>query len=263
VRTRVRGGRRLAGAIIGLVVGVPLLLLVLLFTQADRVTQWAVERIPVETEKQLGAQAFAQFRATAALADKHPALPMLRELGTRLTKGSAYQYEIHVVRDSTVNAFAMPGGYIVFHTALLEKAERAEEVAGVLAHEIQHVELRHGLRGLVHAAGLRIGLTLLLGDTGGTVVGALVENLGNLRFSRSQETAADLRGVQALVAADIDPRGMAEFFKKLAKEGGSVPKLLSSRPASEDRFEAVEKSIPAGRQFPALPYDIKALARAP
>lgn len=123
--------------------------------------------------------------------------------------------------------------------------------------------MRHGLRGLVHAAGLRIGLTLLLGDTGGTVVGALVENLGNLRFSRSQETAADLRGVQALVAADIDPRGMAEFFKKLAKEGGSVPKLLSSRPASEDRFEAVEKSIPAGRQFPALPYDIKALARAP
>lgn len=256
---RVAGTRRWIGVLVGTFVGLPLIALILLVTQAGALTQWAVGRIPIDVEKKLGAQAFAQYRLTAAIQDQHAALPMLRDLGKRLTRGSAYQYEIHVVRDASVNAFAMPGGYIVFHTALLEKAGRAEEVAGVLAHEIQHVELRHGLRGMVHAAGWRIALTLLMGDTGGTVAASLVENLGNLRFSRSQETEADLRGVKALVEADVDPRGMAEFFRKLAKEGGTLPVMLSSHPASDERFEAVEKAIPAGRQFTPLPYDLKRL----
>lgn len=255
-KRRVPGTRRWIGTLVGVFVGLPLLALILLFTQAGKITEWAVGKIPIETEKKLGAQAFAQYRLSAPLVEQHPALPMLRELGKRLTAGSSYQYEIHVARDATVNAFAMPGGYIVFHTALLEKAGRAEEVAGVLAHEIQHVELRHGLRGMVHAAGWRIALTLLMGDTGGTVAASLVENLGNLRFSRSQESEADMRGVKALLAADIDPRGMAEFFRKLAKQGGSPPALLSSHPASEDRFVAVEQAVPTGRQFPPLPYDL-------
>ncbi|MFN0313438.1 MAG: M48 family metallopeptidase [Burkholderiales bacterium] len=248
---------------IGLVtvfLGLPLLLIALLVSQTDRIIDWAVDRIPVEMEKKLGAQGFAQFRATKALEENHPALPVLRELGRRLSKGSVYEYQVHIVRDATVNAFAMPGGYIVFHTALLQKAGRAEEVAGVLAHEIQHVERRHGLRGLVHAAGWRIALTLFLGDTGGSVAASLAENLGNLRFSRAQETDADLRGVKALAEASIDPRGMMEFFKKLAKEGTSVPALLSSHPASEERFEVVEKALPKDRAFEPLPYDIKKLS---
>lgn len=261
-KQHVPGTRRWIGVLVGVFVGLPLMLVVLLYIQSGPLSEWAVSKIPIETEKKLGAQAFAQYRLGAPLMEQHPALPMLRELGQRLTRGSAYQYEIHVARDASVNAFAMPGGYIVFHTALLEKAGRVEEVAGVLAHEIQHVELRHGLRGMVHAAGWRIALTLLMGDTGGTVAASLVENLGNLRFSRAQETEADLRGVTALVASDIDPRGMAEFFRKLAKEGNGVPALLSSHPASEERFAAVEKAVPAGQQFPPLPFDAR-LLRAP
>lgn len=253
-KRHVPGTRRWIGGIVGVFVVLPLLALVVLITQAGAITEWAVARIPIEMEKKLGAQAFAQYRLTAALQEGHPALPMLRELGNRLTPGSPYRYEIHVVRDESVNAFAMPGGYIVFHTGLLEKAARAEEVAGVLAHEIQHVELRHGLRGMAHAAGWRVVLTLLMGDAGGSVAASLAENLGNLRFSRSQESEADLRGVKALLAADIDPRGMADFFRKLAKEGSAVPALLSSHPASEERFAAVEKAVPAGRSFPPLAY---------
>jgi beta-barrel assembly-enhancing protease len=254
------GTRSWSTGLVTVFVGLPVLLVALLLSQTDRVMDWAVDRIPVEMEKKLGAQGFAQFRATKALEENHPAVPMLRELGRRLSRGSVYEYQIHVVRDDTVNAFAMPGGYIVFHTALLQKAGRAEEVAGVLAHEIQHVERRHGLRGLVHAAGWRIALTLFLGDTGGSVAASLAENLGNLRFSRAQETDADLRGVKALSGAGIDPRGMMEFFKKLAKEGANIPAILSSHPASEDRFEVVEKALPKDRAFEPLPYDIKKLS---
>ncbi len=261
-RRRAPGTRRWMGALLSVFVGLPLLAVILLITQAGSIADWAVGKIPIDTEKKLGAQAFAQYRLTASLQEQHPALPMLREVGARLTTGSPYQYEIHVVQDATVNAFAMPGGYIVFHTALLAKATRPEQVAGVLAHEIQHVELRHGLRGMVHAAGWRMALTLLMGDTGATVAASLVENLGNLRFSRTQESDADEAGVRALVQANIDPRGMSEFFRSLAQQGGSMPAMLSSHPASEDRFAAVEKAIPTGRTFPPLPYEMKQL-RAP
>ncbi|MSQ59841.1 MAG: M48 family metallopeptidase [Betaproteobacteria bacterium] len=259
-KPKAAGTRAWITGLVTVFVVLPVLAIALLLSQTNRVIDWAVDRIPVEAEKTLGAQSFAQFRASKALEENHPALPMLRELGRRLSKGSVYEYQFHILRDDTVNAFAMPGGYIVFHTGLLKKAGRAEEAAGVLAHEIQHVERRHGLRGLVHAAGWRIALTLLLGDTGGSVAASLAENLGNLRFSRTQETEADLRGVKALTEAGIDPRGMMEFFKKLPKEGTSVPAILSSHPASEARFEAVENALPKDRTFEPLPYDIKKLS---
>lgn len=250
-----RATRRASNAVIALLLVVPLVLIGLLLTQADHLIDWAVAKIPVETEIRLGREAFAQQRARLVLEDAHPAAAMVRELGARLGKGSAYPYEFHIARDPSVNAFAMPGGFVVIHTGLLARADSAEELAGVMAHEIQHVERRHGLRGLVHAAGWRVVLSLLLGDTGGSLAASWVENLGALRFSRSQESDADAQGVEALVRANIDPRGMATFFRKMAADGDHVPALLSSHPASEARFAAVDAAIPKDRTFPKLDYD--------
>lgn len=263
-----QGGARQAASTrrwsVGLMVGliaVPLLILAVFVAQSDRIVDWAVSQIPVETEIKLGRQAFAQQRQALAIADDHPALPMLRELGSKITQGSPYPYEFHITRDPTVNAFAMPGGFVVFNTGLLEKAGSAEEVAGVLAHEVQHVERRHGLRGLVHAAGWRITLSLVLGEAGGSMAAAWAENLGNLKFSRDQESEADRLGLDRLVANRIDPKGMLEFFRKMAKEGDGVPALLSSHPASEARFAAIEQAIPADARFAPLPYDYATLKK--
>ena len=68
---------------------------------------------------------------------------MVNEIGAKLTQGSVYRYQFHVAVDKSVNAYAMPGGYIVVHTGLLALADNADEVAGVLAHEVSHVEKRH------------------------------------------------------------------------------------------------------------------------
>jgi len=252
-----RGGlatRGLSAGLIALLVGIPVLLLAGFLALAGPAVDWAVSHIPVDMEIGLGRDAFAQQRRRLALVDDHPALPMLRELGARLTRGSHYPYEFHVARDPSVNAFAMPGGFIVFHTGLLEKAGSAEEVAGVLAHEIQHVERRHGLRGLVHGAGWRVVLSLVLGDAGGSLAASWAESLGTLNFSRNQENEADALGVRRLLDNDIDPHGMAAFFRKLMAEGSGLPVFLSSHPASEDRMRAIEAAIPAGRHFPPLPY---------
>ena len=251
--------RRVSSLVLALTIGLPVVVLILLLSQAGRIVDWAVDRIPVDTEIRLGQEAAAQQRTRLALWDDHPAAAAVRDLGMRLTRGSKYPFEFHVVRDPSVNAFAMPGGFVVINSGLIERADNAEEVAGVLAHEAQHVERRHGLRGLVHAAGLGVGLRLVLGEVGGSFAASWAENLEGLRFSRSQESDADRAGVTALIRADIDPRGMATFFRKLAKEGGSVPALLSSHPASEERFATVDALIPKDRRFEPLGYDWKAL----
>jgi beta-barrel assembly-enhancing protease len=254
--------RTASNSIIFLLVLLPIVVIGLLVWQADRLIDWAVSNIPVETEIRLGREAFAQQRQTLAVVEDHPALPMLRQIGAKLTQGSPYPYEFHIVRDESINAFAMPGGFVVVHTGLLASADSAEELAGVVAHEVQHVERRHGLRGLVHAAGWRVVLSLVLGNAGGSIAGSWVENLGDLRFSRSQETDADIEGVKALLRADIDPKGMVAFFARLAKEAGRMPALLSSHPASAERMTRVEASFPKGRTYPPLPYDYRGLRGA-
>lgn len=260
---RSRGTQRASVGLIVALVGIPVLLLALFLSQTGRIIDWAVSRVPVETEIKLGRQAFAQQKATLSIQDDHPALPMLRELGRKLTEGSPYPYEFYITRDDTINAFAMPGGFVVFHTGLLARADSAEEVAGVLAHEVQHVERRHGLRGLIHAAGWKVILSLVIGETGASIAGTWAENLGALSFSRSQESEADDLGAKRLMAKQIDPRGMATFFRKLAAEGGSVPTLLSSHPSSEDRWKAVEALVPQGVTYPPLPHDFKSLRGTP
>lgn len=254
-----RSTRAVSNTMILVLVLLPIVVIGLLVWQADRLIDWAVSNIPVETEIRLGREAFAQQRQSLAIMEDHPGRPMLREIGAKLTQGSSYTYEFHIARDEAINAFAMPGGFIVVHTGLLASAKSAEELAAVVAHEVQHVERRHGLRGLVHAAGWRAMLSLLLGDTSGSIAGSWVRNLGDLRFSRSQETDADQEGVKALVRAGIDPEGMVVFFSRLAKDPGHLPALLSSHPASVERMNTVRAALPGNREYRPLPYDYQSL----
>jgi predicted Zn-dependent protease len=150
----------------------------------------------------------------------------------------------------------MPGGVIVVHTGLIRATRRPEELAGVLAHEVQHVEQRHSLKAVIKEAGLRGLWAALSGDLGGTLAGQAALELGALRFSRDAEREADARGFETLVARDIDPAGMVDFFGTMAQRtGASPPAWLSTHPASEARQELLRAMQLAlgGRQFPPLP----------
>ncbi|HTK88481.1 MAG TPA: M48 family metallopeptidase, partial [Nitrospiraceae bacterium] len=116
-------------------------------------------------------------------------------------------------------------------------ADSPEEVAGVLAHELSHVIMRHGLEGMVQSAGLMTVVMVVLGNQQG-LIGAL-ERLGlqitTLKFSRKKETEADLHGLQLLHQAHISPDGMIAFFERLAKNEGTPMALLSTHPMSAER----------------------------
>jgi predicted Zn-dependent protease len=230
-------GRAVGWTLIAIFVLLPILLLLVFIWQADRIALAAAKRIPVEQEVALGRQAFASMSGSLSLEDGGPRQEAVQALGQRLTQGSPYIYEFHVAKDDTLNAFALPGGIVVVNTGLIEATRKPEELAGVLAHEVEHVEQRHSLQAVVKDLGLRGLWMIMTGDIGSGVLGQAALELTSLRFSRDAESKADEAGFQRLIGADIDPRGMADFFKTMSERdgGASPPPFLSTHPGSHDR----------------------------
>jgi Zn-dependent protease with chaperone function len=249
-------GRAVGWTLIAIFVLLPGLLLLIFVWQSDRITLAAAKRIPVEQEVALGRQAFASMSGSLSLEEGGPRQEAVRALGQRLTRGSPYIYEFHVSKDDTLNAFALPGGIVVVNTGLIEATRRPEELAGVLAHEVEHVEQRHSLQAVIKDLGLRGLWMIVTGDIGSGVLGRAALELTSLRFSRDAESKADAAGFQRLIGADIDPRGMADFFKIMSERDGaaSPPPFLSTHPGSHDReatLRARENEV-AGRNFAPL-----------
>lgn len=254
--SRVERGMRLGWILLGFFILFPLLLGLTLWRKSNTIAEWAVDRISPAAEVKFGDLIYEQTRLGLTLLPEGETTKMVQEIGDRLTKKAPYPFKWHVADDPAINAFALPGGHIVVFTGLIRSADSAEEVAGILAHEAEHVLRRHSLKGMIHQLGWRIVLALLIGDEGGRI-GKVAAELQVLRFGRDQESEADLKGLALLKETKIDPIGMITFFDRLSKkEGASIP-LLSTHPGSADRAEALRAEI--NRLGPwksePLPYD--------
>ena len=156
-----------------------------------------------------------------------------------------YQFRAVLIDRREPNAFAMPGGRIFVFTGLLDRVQRPEELAGVLAHEMAHVTHRHGLRKLIAGGGPYYVLRLFISDQQEVLsaISAGSQLLVNQYYSRDVEREADTAGWHYLVGANIDPRGMAGFFELLT-EGenfSTLPAMFRSHPATSERIEALNK----------------------
>lgn len=237
----------------GLYLALPFIVLILFLLNLDSVVGWAATKVPIEYERRIGDMVLAQTHAQGRVVQSGPAVDAVNHIGAKLTSGSRYQYRWLVVQSNEVNAFAAPGGVVVVYSGLIKQSERPEELAGVLAHEVAHVELRHSLHGLIKKAGFGILLSFVMGDWSGTAIGGGIATLTEMKFSRDAETQADEEGLRRLVAARISPHGMPDFFAKLAKKESGRPDLsmLSTHPASAERMKKLQEEI---RQLPAHTY---------
>jgi len=244
---QVRHRRRLAWGMTG---GVILATVLGLWFGTDLLVELAVSRIPVQWEQKLGESAYRDFLTHQEVMKDGPAVTALGEMTQRLTEqipDNPYKFEVTVVKSDVVNAFALPGGYVVVFTGLMKKAESGEEVAGVLSHELNHVLQRHGLVRVVKNLGLLTVVAIVLGDQQGLV--GIMKQLGvellTLKFGREQETEADLKGLQLLQRAKIDPSGMIVFFERLSEKDQGRMEWLSTHPMSTARADRLKTELAA------------------
>lgn len=246
-----------------------------LFRGAFRVKDWLFGKapaisLPLAWEKPLGDAALAQLRVQTRFVTDRQVIDPLNRLAMPLfavLTNSSDRFTLFVTESREVNALALPGGSIVFHRGLLERARTAEEVQGVLAHEMAHVQKRHGVLQLAQNIGLDLVIQQLQGGEGG-LLDALVRNSGQLlglKFSRDHERAADDQGWELLTQAQVNPQGLVDFFAGLqaAMGSGSAPSipLLSTHPAPAERLERLrQKSAALGpREFRSFAADFNAL----
>ena len=188
--------------------------------------------------------------------EEHPLLVPLVKISERIISSNPelqnLNLRLHISKDPVSNAFALPGQIIVIHTGLLEEADTWQEVAGVLAHEIGHLEQRHSLKALVGKAGILLGMGGLAIITGPDFANWLGNgsNLVSLKYGREDEFSADSRGAHFLNQAGIAPRGLIGFLEKALKKNpgrygwAKALKFLSTHPLIEERIERLKKIEP-------------------
>jgi beta-barrel assembly-enhancing protease len=181
-----------------------------------------VDKIPVQWEETLGDAILSTFPV-----EKNPDTELIALLTDilRLLKQSKgeetpYNLKIYILSTEKINALALPGGNIIIFEGLLKIADSPEELAGVLAHEAQHIFLKHSTRGILRNLASGMLINLIFGDAN-TVMEIAINIAGKLNtlgFSRKMETEADIKGVEMMLDAKINPQGMFSIFEKLMKE---------------------------------------------
>jgi predicted Zn-dependent protease len=203
----------------------------------------AAARVPVSWEERLGRAVSDQLAPAARRCVDPERQRRLDAIVTTLLRSrpdQPYTFRIAVLDTPAVNAFAAPGGHIVVYRGLLERTGSAEELAGVLAHEVQHVLHRHATQAIFRQASAGLLMAALVGDVSGIMAFGLegARALADLGHSRSAEDEADRDGLQMLQAAALDPAGMIGFYEGMQTRGDDAPgmlRYLSTHPAVGDR----------------------------
>ena len=206
--------------------------------------------VPADWEERFGESVMAEVAPEGKrVRDPRVTAPIERVVA-RLAKAapSGYRLRVVVVDRDEVNALAAPGGHIAVFRGLIEEARSPEELAAVVAHEIEHVRRRHVTEALFKRASLGLLVSLLAGDTSGPAAAGLrmAQALGELSYSRDAELAADAGAFATLAAADVDPRALPEFLARM--QGSSVPRwaaFLSTHPGSREREQRARARIAA------------------
>ncbi len=207
-----------------------------------------------EQDIQLGKEAAAEVEKQVQVVDNKPLSEYFQKIGQKLVAtGMAgdFPYTFHVVLDPSINAFALPGGPTFMNTGLIAAADNEAQIAGVVAHEISHVALRHGTNQASKANFLQIAAMLggaFLGKGGSGMLGQLSQlgiglgaNSVLLKFSRNAERDADISGARIMNAAGYNPIEMARFFEKLEAQSGNGIQFFSDHPNPGNRLRKSRK----------------------
>ena len=235
--------------------------------------------LSLQMERRIGESVMREIRRDPQYLDDPEIAEYLNSLGARLVSaspGARMDFEFFAIRDPSINAFALPGGFIGVHTGLISVSDSEGEVASVMSHEIAHVTQRHIARNIgiqkrmevpmmiAMAAAILLGRSRpdLASGAMAAVQGGAVQS--QLAFSRDFEREADRIGFQTLTGAGFDARAMGEFFEKMQRytrllDSGAVPTYLRSHPVTTERIadaQARAEGMPYRQRADSLEYHL-------
>ena len=212
----------------------------------------------IQEDVQIGQKTSAEVERQMPILNDSETTRYVQQVGDRLVNGipsefrqPAFNYRFKVVNARDINAFALPGGPMYVNRGMIEAAKSEGEMAGVMAHEVAHIALRHGTSqatkqsnplNQIGTIGLILGGAILGGEQGAQL-GALGAQAWMTKYSRDYESKADILGAQIMANAGYDPRDLANMFRTIeAQSGGSrAPEFLSSHPNPANRYEAINR----------------------
>jgi predicted Zn-dependent protease len=219
--------------------------------------------VSAETVEQSAIQNYAQMLQQAAdknalAANDHPQLRRLRGIASKIIpftgewnpRAKDWRWEVNLIGSKQVNAFCMPGGKIAFYNGILAQLKLSnDEVAMVMGHEIAHALREHARERMGKNAATGLGVSLLSSALGLGQMGQTVTNYGaqllTLQFSRSDESEADLVGMELAARAGFDPRAGVSLWQKMAAASqGAPPQWLSTHPSGSTRINDIEVNLP-------------------
>lgn len=217
----------------------------------------SAERVETSSALQYDQMTRQAFQKRALLEDHEPEVQRVRRIFEDLyphtfkfnERAKTWKWEVNVLRSPSINAFCMPGGKIAFFTGILEKlALTDDEVAMIMGHEMGHALWEHARERTAKTNMTNIGSRViggLLFGQAGEMIGAAGSSLAALKFSRNDETEADLIGLELAARAGYDPRAGITLWQKMSKaNSGAPPAWFSTHPSSKSRISNIEKNLP-------------------
>jgi predicted Zn-dependent protease len=209
--------------------------------QIDWVAVFRIQKMTDKTEKKLGDLFWDVFKKSGKENKNEFVKHAVDSIVTRLCISNNIdknKLKIHVLDKDDVNAFALPNCHLVVYSGLITNADNAEEVAGVIGHELAHIELNHVMKKLIKEIGLTVLITMTTGGGSGETIKEAAKTLSSSAFDRELEKEADLKAVEYLVRAKVNPSCFANFMFKITdkeNEAFKYPTWMSTHPDSKQR----------------------------
>jgi Zn-dependent protease with chaperone function len=222
----------------------------------------------VQDDVRLGQDAARQVEQQMPILNDYESTRYVQDVGRRLVNAipaefqqSQFQYSFKIVNARDINAFALPGGPMYVNRGMIEAAQNEGEMAGVMAHELSHVALRHGTAqatkqssplNQILGIGAILGGAVLGGQTGAAIGQTIYQGFLVNPYSREYETQADILGAQIMARAGYDPRDLANMFKTIERQSGGsrTPEWLSTHPNPGNRYATIEREAQLLRVSP-------------
>ena len=230
-------------AILSLFLGIWLVL-----AQVDWVTHLELKKAGETIEEELGDLVWDMLRSSSDEITTDSIIQAVDSILARICEAnriSTGDIKLHLLEDTQVNAVTLPDRHLVIFSGLIRECRSEDELAGVIGHELAHMELDHVMKKLISEFGLTALISLVTGGRGGEIAGEIIHVLSSSAYGRSLESDADMKAVEYLIEAEIDPAPFADFMYRIADLSDMPVELtwIASHPDPKERAEEIANKI--------------------